>query len=239
MRKFRYRPQALVALAIMAAAAIWLFSASYPELEQIQPASEDAAATLNADHEFVQTFTATSDSISRVVLILDKMNPKSQGTMRFQLMEYKGTDPEGSPVFGDFLRDVSLDTQSFDYRGGQRFEFDSQPLTEGAMYAIRLTGDNRPDESVWVLGTATNDFKGIVYKGGVLYDNGAPTRGELYFEIYQNTSISGLLAKIVPFRPEPLSSAAFFEALFVIGAGSFGWLLWEVGAGTGAGKREE
>ncbi|MCL4472805.1 MAG: hypothetical protein M1539_05960 [Actinobacteria bacterium] len=233
MRGYRYWPHTIAALAVMMIAALWLFTASFPYLDEIQPAAGDAAATLNANHEYVQTFTAEADSISRIELILDKMDPKSQGSMRFEIREYKGTDPEGSPVLGDVLREVTLDIGSFDYMGGHRFEFDPLPVTSGAVYAIRLTSDNPEDKSIWVMGTATNDYKGITYIKGTLFENGEPNRGELYFVLYHNTGIAGLLAKIVPFRPEPLSSAVFFEALFVIGAGSFGWLLWEVAAGGG------
>ena len=255
MRHYRFWPQTISAVMLLAVASLWLFTASFPELDEIQPAAGDAAATLNAGNEYVQTFTAESDSISRIELVLDKMDPKSQGNMRFEIREYKGIDPEGSPVLGDVLREVTLDTGSFDYMGGHRFEFDPLPVANGALYAIRLTSDNPEDKSIWVMGTATNDYKGITYKGGALFDNGEPNKGELYFVIYHNTGISELLAKIVPFRTEPLSSAFFFEAIFVIGAGSFGWLLWEVGsggkggtggkagcggkAGTGSGEKED
>ena len=215
----------------MAAVALWFFTAGFSLLDKLQPGASNALGRVSADHEVVQTFTAVSDNLSRVELVINKTDPHSQGSLRLQVLEFEGTQADGAPILGEALRESRLDTGSFDYLGGHRFQFDPLTVSPGAVYALRVTSDSTETAEVWLMGSGSDP-----YKGGSLFKDGIPANGDLYFALYQSTDAGGLLDKNIPFRPAPLNSAILFGILFILGAGSFGWLLAEI---AGVNKRNK
>lgn len=232
MSRIRYWILIGAVLSVMAAAGLWLFTVSFPELDKKQPDAGAALGAVDAKHEIVQTFVAPEDRISRVELVLNKIDPTSGGSLRLQIVEFLGSHSDGTPSLGNILSESRLDTGTFDYLGGHRFDFDQLSVTPGSQYALRLVSDNPPQAGVSPFGTEAD-----AYKDGRLYKDGYPVKGDLYFEIYHSTGIAGLLAKNEAFRPWPLKRAIFFEGLFVAGAGLVGLLLWEMAASGSAPKR--
>jgi len=227
MKDLRYWPQLGAALVVAVIGALWFFTADFPYQDRIQQVAGNAFGPVDSAHELMQTFKVSSDSLSRVDLYINKDDPGSQGRLRLQIMEYKGTQPDGAPDVGEVLGETELDTGSFDYVGVQQFEFEPVTVTPGATYAFRVSSNDAAPAGVWVMGSDADQ-----YSGGSLFKDGMPVNGDLYFALFHEEDAAGLLAKNEPFRPWPLDSPVLFAILFLVGAGSFGWLLWEVAAGT-------
>lgn len=220
-KSFYYR--AMIILVFMAVALLWVFTASFHLQDKAQIRSGNAPGLVDSDHELTQTFAAVSENLSRVEVVVNKEDPDAGGTLKIQIYSFEGDQPDGSPVLGEVIGEDSLDLGSFDYLGGQRLDFDQIVTSPGDVYAMRFTIEGNGDASIRLMG-----FDEDVYGDGRAYQDGMPLEGDIYFVLYHRTDIEGLLDKIAPFHPVPLGSAVLFVALFIIGAGSFGWLLSEI-----------
>lgn len=238
------------AFLFMAVAAIWLATADFPLIDRLQFVSTIPERAVSSGHELVQTFTATADNISRVDLVLVKSQQGPAGELDLRIVEAgdSSTDDtsvveapvddapqadapvqvEVAPVSATTLAETTLDTGTFDYTAIRRFEFEPAPLKPGETFAFSLNSDD-PEENAVHPGSNPNDE----YTGGRLYIDGKPEKGDLYFAIFHSAGAGGLIEKMEPWRPFPLNSPVLIVALFLAGAGAFGWLLWAVAGNQG------
>ncbi len=232
MARFFFRQWAAAAL-VAAVAALWLATLNIQLIDRLQFNGASPMRPVSSGHELVQTVTAPGDNISRIDLTLGKRRFDAEGTLRLQLIEVRGIGADGILDLGETLREATLDTGSFKYTTARRFEFEPVAVTSGGTYAIRLTSDDPGDIAV-MPGASPSD----VYTGGRLYIDGTPTDADLYFALFHDAGLGGLMEKMASFRPFPLNSAAVIIFIFLIGAAVFGWLLWLVAGGGRVGRTE-
>lgn len=238
----------LAAFLFIAITTIWLATADFSLIDRLQFVSSVPERAVSDGHELVQTFTATGENISRIDLVLVKSQQGPAGELDLRVVEAgeaaaeegnaedaaaaapasATTAPEKAPALGATIAETSFDTGSFDYIAIRSMEFEPVPLTPGKTYAFVLTSDD-PEESAIQPGSNPNDE----YTSGRLYIDGEPQEGDLYFAIFHSDGADGMLEKLEPWRPFPLSSPILIVAMILIGAGVFGWLLWSVAGNLG------
>ncbi|MBI5870211.1 MAG: hypothetical protein HZB44_04530 [Actinobacteria bacterium] len=243
----------LAALLFMAIAAIWLATSDFALIDRLQFVSSVPERAVSDGHELVQTFTATGENISRIDLVLVKSQQGPAGELNLRVVEVNEeparelnpeaasaagaaaeaptsatTAPVKAPTLGTTIAETTFDTGSFDYTAIRTLEFEPVPLTPGRTYAFVLTSDD-PEDSAIHPGSNPNDE----YARGRLYIDGEPQKGDLYFAIFHSDGADGMLEKLEPWRPFPLSSPILLVALILTGAGAFGWLLWSVAGNLG------
>lgn len=228
----RYAMPLITAVVMLALAGAWLARASFPEIDRLQFNDGAWTAPVSRGHSLVQTFRAPADSLSRIDLKFDRA-PGPGGSLRLELFELKPEPPGRAPLLGRRLAVTAISEQTFVYEDIRRFDFSQALLTPGKTYAFRLSSNDSAGHAV----KASESF-GDVYHGGGLYIDGEPTGTDLYFGLFHNTHAGSLLARIAPWRPWPLRSAAFYSGLFLGGAALFGWLLWGVAAAVPEARRE-
>lgn len=227
----------LAAFLFMAAAAVWLATADFPLIDSLQFVSSEERA-VSSGHELVQTFTATGENISRVDLVLVKTPAGPSGELELRIFEASevqsaetsdaGAAPPHTPLTGETLAETTLDMDTFDYSSIRRLEFEPVTVTPGRLYAFSLTSDV-PETAAIEPGANPKDE----YAGGSLYIDSRPAEGDLYFAIFRSAGAGEMLNKMEPWRPFPLDSVVLVFAMFVAGAGAFGWLLWSVAGNRG------
>jgi len=213
----------LAAFLLTAVAAGWFATEEFSSVDKIQLVSSEADWPASYGHELVQTITAKQDEISRIDLVLGRKQPNPGGELRVRIVDTGGVDSVGAPMSGEVLRETILDTSSYDYNAIRRIEFEPVKVVPGGTYAVRLTSDD-PREAAVIPGSSKEDS----YDGGQLYYDGKPEETDLYFAFYHSDGADGLLRKMEPWRPFPLSSPVFVIVLFLAGAAAFGWLLHEI-----------
>lgn len=217
----------LAGVVVAAAAAIWLATAHFQIIDRLQFIGSVPMRPVSSGHELLQTITAPADQISRIDLTLTKPGPGVGGKLLIQLVEVKAEENGAGLDLSEPLREVSFDTKSLDKTAINRFEFEPVTVRPGGTYAIRLTSDD-PEEIAVLAGACP----GNNYDGGRLYIDGKSTEADLYFALFHGGGSGELLEKIEPFRPFPFNGVTFYFALFLVGAASFGWLLWVVASGA-------
>ncbi|MBK5226340.1 MAG: hypothetical protein JJD96_07240, partial [Thermoleophilia bacterium] len=233
MGKWRGLPSWSAMVLVAVVAMIWLATTSFPILDKSQIVSSAQLQPVSAGHELIQTIRAPKDTISRVDLILGNPYPGAEGELQFQLVEVIGPETGGALRLGETLREVNLDTSSFDYTTRQSFEFESVNVIPGSTYAIRLTSNDSEDTAVRPRGWPVDN-----YNGGRVYIDGEATTSDLYLGIFHNAGAGEILEKMKPWRPFPLNRSFFIVVLFLTGAATFGWVLWVVAGGQVDGKGE-
>lgn len=217
-------PAATAAL-MTVAAAIWFFSSGYPFLSWFQFDTATVLEPLNADQEVVQTIKVSEDGLSRVDLRFDVITLSDDDEIIFELYEVEdrpeagGSEAGGPPALGKKLREVRLKPARFFWM--HRFSFDPVEDSGGRTYAFRVSGTSRGEPGELHLRASGAD----AYSEGGLYINGETTGRDLNFALFYTDGAGEIFAHIKPFRPFPLNRGAFFTAVFLTAAASFGWLL--------------
>ncbi|MDO8736012.1 MAG: hypothetical protein Q7K29_02905 [Thermoleophilia bacterium] len=233
MSRMKGIPSWLAMVLVAAVAAIWLGTTSFPILDKSQIVSGAQLPPVSAGHELIQTIRAPKDTMSRIDLMLGKPDKEANGELKFQLVEVVGPDDGSALELGETLREVELDTGSFEYTSRQSFEFETVDVTPGATYAIRLTS-NDPENIAAIPGGWLIDN----YNGGRVYIDGEVTQADLYLGIFHDAGAGEILEKMQPWRPTPLNHGSVIVVFFLIGAATFGWLLWVVAGGRVEGQYE-
>ena len=223
----------MAAVLVSLVALIWLTTATFSLVDKNQVLGHASMQPVSAGHELVQTFKAPGDRISRIDLILNKPNPGQDGELRIQLVEASSTDNADTVILGKTLKEISLDTKTFDLSSRYSLDFELVDVIPGNSYAIRLTSDDLEETAVNPGGWEVNN-----YSRGRLFVDSEPTDADLYFALFHNTGVRETLGKMKPWRPYPLNRGFFVVGLFLIGAFAFGWLLRLVATDENEGQSE-
>lgn len=219
-------------LALVAAAALWLATADFALIDRLQQGS-DEQQPVSTGRDLAQTFTTPGENISRVDLVIAGAPGGDAGELVMQVVT------ADTPLAGDgfagseVLAVASLDAGSLDYSAIRRLEVGPVSVVPGEPYAFTLSSAAADDEPV-EMGANPRDE----YPGGSLYIDGVPAEGDLYFALFHGDGSGGMLERMEPWRPFPLSSSGLIVALLLVGAGAFGWLLREIAAGQDPGESD-
>lgn len=211
----------ITALALLAAAVLWLAGSSFPLIDRLLFDNTNYMRPLSNGHIFVQTFKAPLDNLSRVDIQIDKASSQTTGSLHFQLAEITGEGDLLAPgVWGKVIRRIDFDAADIDPYEWHRFKFSPIPDSGGKNYAVMLWGEAPETDGIRPRGSG-----GDRYQEGILFIDGKKADFDLSLSLFHETNAPELLAKNSPFRPWPLSSRLLFVFLFLVGTVAFGWLL--------------
>ncbi|MEK7817903.1 MAG: hypothetical protein AAB281_06600, partial [Actinomycetota bacterium] len=137
----------------------------------------------------------------------------------FELYEVgAGSAAGGPPQLGEKLREVRLEPELFFWM--HRFAFAPIEDSKGKTYAFKVYGEQNEGSDIRLRASGAD-----AYGDGALFIDGEPSGRDLNMAIFHTKGADEIFARIKPFRPFPLNRGLFFTAVFLAGAGAFGWLL--------------
>ncbi|MFA6001000.1 MAG: hypothetical protein WC828_02685 [Thermoleophilia bacterium] len=219
----------LAALLVAAAAAVWLLVSGFPLMDRFQFDCNNTLKPMAEGHELVQTFVAPEDGLSRVDLRFYENDTVGEQDLVFELWDVLGSNPDGTPVLGEKIRESRVSSRDVALFWMHRFEFEPVADSQGKTYAMRITS-SAPDGAALRLRASNKD----VYDGGAVFQDGKVEDADLSFVLFHEAGVWQALDRISPFRPFPLNSAGLFVAVFLLAAAAFGWLLWYIAGGFSA-----
>lgn len=219
---YRFRGRLVSALALMAAAALWLAFSDFAIIdEKIDSGAINFVQPVESGHYLVQVVEAPEGNLSRIDIFFDKEIFDAEGELKLELAE-PDESAEGRFESGKVIRQERIDVTKIDYFiNSGSFEFEPISESRGKDYVFRLGFSSPKDTPAPVVGESPE-------VGHNLYYDGKPVPASLGISLFHETNVVGLLDKLRPYRPALVSSPLFLIIIFLLAAGAFGWLLWDV-----------
>ena len=217
--------QPAAAIIVVIGAALWISFSSFAVVDDKPDASaQTQLPPLRTGQILSEQFTAPADDLSRIDIYLDLKAPKSNGKIFLDLTEADKDSmlPSGKTAVKREAVISAGDIDSFD--GSGRFDFQPVPASAGKRFVLDVSFDSGGGAPLHLLGEADPEA------GRRLSLDGHALPGDLAISLYHRTGVAGLMARVRPFRPGGSGSALFLIPVFLVGAGAFGWLLWQIAA---------